>query len=67
MTSLHELMTYTKGLEYLISIWFVIGFVGLWQWVRGRGPGRIIKIAVLTYLVLGVGIQVVGCLGTAPR
>ena len=66
MNTMLELITFTKGMEYLIAIAFVIAFIAFWQLVYGRGRGRVITIGVLSYLVLGVGILVASCLTTVP-
>lgn len=62
MNTLLELITFTKGMEYLLAIWFVIGSVALWQWVRGKGHLRLITIGLLMYMVMGIGIGMAGCL-----
>lgn len=31
MNSLIEFVTYTKGIEYLIAIVFLFGFIGFWR------------------------------------
>lgn len=60
-------LTLTKGVEYLLAIAFLIAFIAFWQWVYGSGKGKVIKMAVLLYLVLGFFILVGSCLTTAPR
>ena len=67
MDTLLDFMTFTKGVEYLLAIAFVIAFIAFWQWVYGRRKGMLIRIAVLLYLVLGLFILVGSCLTTAPR
>jgi len=62
-----EFITLTKGVEYLIAIGVLIAFIVFWQLVYGRGKGRVITIAVLSYMVLGVGILVASCLTMAPQ
>ncbi len=67
MTTLLEFMTFTKGMEYLIAIGFIIAFIAFWQSVYGRGKTRVITIAVLLYMVLGIAILIASCLTMAPR
>ncbi len=67
MTTLLEFMTFTKGMEYLIAIGFIIAFIAFWQLVYGRGKTRVITIAVLLYMVLGIAILIASCLTMAPR
>ncbi len=67
MDTLLGFMTFTKGIEYLIAIGFIIAFIAFWQLVYGRGKGRVITIAVLAYMVLGICILVGSCLTMSPR
>jgi len=67
MNSLLGFMTFTKGIEYLIAIGFLIAFIAFWQLVYGRGKGRVITIAALSYMVLAIIILVASCLTTAPQ
>lgn len=57
MNTLLELITRTKGIEYLLAIAFVFAFVGFWQWQHHRGRGlfvRIAPVAVLSLVFLGM-------------
>lgn len=67
MDTLLEFLTFTKGTGYLISIGFVLAFIGFWQLVYGKGKGRIVTIAVMAYLVIGIIIVFASCLATGPR
>lgn len=67
MDTLLGFITFTKGVEYLIAIGFLMAFIAYWQLMYGRGKRRVIAIAVLSYLVLGIMILVGSCLTTAPR
>ena len=67
MDTLLEFITFTKGMEYLIAIAFLIAFIAFWQLVYGKGKGLVIRIALLSYMVLGIGILVAGCVTTALR
>lgn len=67
MNTMLEFMTFTKGIEYLIAIAFLIAFIAFWQLVYGRGKGRVITIAVLSYMVLAIIILVGSCVTMAPQ
>lgn len=67
MDTLVEFITFTKGVEYLIAIGFLIAFIAFWALAYGRGKGRVITIAVLSYIVLGIIILVGSCLTMAPQ
>lgn len=67
MASHLELVTFTKGIEYLLAIAFVIGFLAFWQLVYGAGKGLAFRVAVLAYLALGPAVLAASCLGTVPR
>ena len=67
MNTMLELVTFTKGIEYLIAIGFLIAFIVFWQLVYGKGKGRVITISVLSYMVLAIIILVASCLTTAPQ
>lgn len=67
MNTFLDYLTFTKGVEYLLAIAFLIAFIAFWLWVYGREKGKTIRIAVLLYLVLGFVILVGSCLTTAPR
>lgn len=62
-----EIFAFTKGVEYLIAITFIIAFIAFWQLVYGKRKGLVIKIALLLYLVLGFVIMVGSCLATRPQ
>jgi len=61
-----EFITYTKGIEYLIAIAFLIAFVAFWQLAYGRKKGRVLKVSVLSYMLLGMIILVVSCVNAGP-
>jgi len=67
MDNLVEFITFTKGLEYIIAIGFLMAFVSYWQLMYGKGKRRVITIAVLSYMVLGLMILVASCLTTTPQ
>lgn len=66
MSTLLEFITFTKGVEYLIAIAFLIAFIAFWQLVYGRRKGLVTRIAVLSYMVVGILIVVGSCLTTTP-
>ena len=53
MKTLLEFITYTKGVEYLIAIAFLFGFIAFWQLLHHRGKGLIVRIIPLAVLTLG--------------
>ena len=67
MDTLLEFITFTKGIEYLIAIGFLVAFIVFWQLVYGRGKRRVITIAVLSYVVLAIIILAGSCVTMAPR
>ena len=67
MSSTLEFVTVTKSVGYLIAIGFIIAFVAFWQLAYGRGKGRLITIAILSYLVVGLAILVGSCVAMTPR
>ncbi len=36
MNSLNDFITYTKGIEYIIAVVFLFGFIGFWKLLFGR-------------------------------
>lgn len=63
-----EFITQTKALEYLIGLWFVAGFIAIWQLVYGRGGrGSRITMGLMWYLMLGLGIVVASCISAVIR
>lgn len=67
MNTLLETMTFTKGMEYLIAIGFIIAFIAFWHLVYGKGKALTMRVAVVAYMVLGIAILVASCLSAAPR
>ena len=67
MDSLLDFITFTKGVEYLIAVGFLIAFIAFWQLVYGKGKRRGLRIAVLSYMVIAFIILVVSCVNTAPQ
>ena len=67
MDTLLNFFAYTKGVEYLISIAFIIGFSALWLIVYGKGKGLGLKIGLMLYLVLGFVLMLGSCVATRPQ
>lgn len=67
MNTFLDFFAFTKGVEYLIAITFIIAFIAFWQLVYGERKGLVIRIALLSYLVLGFVIMVGSCLATRPQ
>lgn len=62
-----ELTSFTKAMEYLLSIAFLVAFIAFWQLVYGKGRGVAVRIAVLLFLGLGPALLAASCLTTVPR
>lgn len=67
MSNLVEFITLTKGIEYLIAIWFVIAFLALWLWVRNRGHVNLVRMLVLMFMAMAIGIGMASCLAVMPN
>lgn len=65
MNTMLEFITFTKGVEYLIAIGFLLAFIAFWQLVYGKGKGRLITIAVLLYMLVAIIILIGSCLTSA--
>ena len=52
MGSFLEMMTRTKGIEYLLALGFLFSFVGFWQWCRCREKRLILRLAPLAVVAL---------------
>ncbi|MCL4533544.1 MAG: cytochrome c family protein [Bacteroidetes bacterium] len=52
MGSFLELITRTKGIEYLLALGFLFSFVGFWQWCRCREKRLIVRLAPLAVVAL---------------
>lgn len=67
MDTVLNFFAYTKGVEYLIAIAFIIGFSALWLIVYGKGKGLGLKVGLMLYLVLGFILMLGSCLATRPQ
>jgi len=67
VNSILNFFAFTKGVEYLIAIAFIIAFSALWLIVYGKGKGLGLKIGVMLYLVLGFILMLGSCLATRPH
>jgi hypothetical protein len=65
--TLLDFFAFTKGVEYMIAIAFIISFSVLWLIVYGKGKGLGLKIGLMTYLVLGFILMLGSCLATRPH
>ena len=52
MGSFLELITRTKGIEYLLALGFLFSFVGFWQWCRCREKRLIVRLAPLAVVAI---------------
>ena len=67
MDSLLHFFAFTKGVEYLIAIAFIIAFTALWLILYGTGRGLGWKIGLLLYLTLGFILMLGSCLAIRPH
>ena len=67
VNSLLNFFAFTKGVEYLIAIAFIIAFSTLWLIVYGKGKGLGLKIGLMSYLILGFILMLGSCLATRPH
>ncbi|MFC1951713.1 hypothetical protein ACFLYI_01545 [Chloroflexota bacterium] len=61
MKTLLEFITYTKGVEYLIAIAFLLAFMAFWFLLHRRGKGLVIRIIPLAVLTLGFSVLAFTC------
>ncbi len=61
MKTLLEFITLTKGMEYLIAIAFLFGFIAFWLLLQHKGKGLAIRIIPVIVLMLGVGALASTC------
>ena len=54
MNTMLEFITYTKGIEYLIAISFIIIFFIFWQFMHGTKMRRVTR-TMLVFMLLGLG------------
>jgi hypothetical protein len=61
MSGLLELITRTKGIEYLLALGFLFSFVGFWQWQQYRGNRLVVRLAPLAVvaLIFAIGASMV--------
>ena len=55
---------FTKGVEYLMAIAFLFGFIAFWQWMQHRGKGLMVRIIPVTILVLSFGTLAYSCISS---
>jgi hypothetical protein len=61
MNTIVEFMTFTKGIEYLIAIAFLLCFIIFWQLLSHRGKGLAVKLTPMIVAVLGIGALASTC------
>jgi len=64
MNTLLELITLTKGIEYLLAIAFLFAFVGFWLWMQNRGKSVRRQILPLALVSLAFAGLAASCFGT---
>ncbi len=67
MDTLLETITYVKGIEYLIAVAFLLGFIAFWLLITIKGKRRWIPVSVLAYMFIGFVILLGSCVSTTPR
>ena len=67
MNTFLDFFAFTKGVEYLIAIAFIIGFTAFWLIVYGKGKGWGLRIGLMAYLVLGFILMVGSCVTNRPQ
>lgn len=65
MTSLVDFLTFTKGVEYLLAIAFLIGSGAFWQVIHSRSKGIGIGTVLLLYIMIGAVLVVVNYITSA--
>lgn len=55
MKTLIEFITFTKGVEYLLAIAFLLAFVAFWQIMQRRGKASVLKAAPVLAVALAIG------------
>lgn len=66
MNNLLEFITLTKGVEYLIAIAFLFGFVLFWQLIHSKGKGLVRRTIPLVVLMLAFAGLASTCAMSAP-
>ena len=61
MNTILEYITYTKGVEYLIAIAFLLAFVLFWFVMHHRGKGLLVRVGPLALGVLAMGALASTC------
>lgn len=57
------LMTFTKGITYLLALAFLFGFVAFWQWQQHRGSGLVIRVLPMVVVSFCFLFLVSTCVG----
>ncbi|MEE9399141.1 MAG: cytochrome c3 family protein [Dehalococcoidales bacterium] len=61
MKTLLEFITLTKGVEYLIAIAFLFGFIAFWQLAQHGGKRLVVRVVPAFVLMLGIGTLASTC------
>ncbi len=67
MHSLLDFFAFTKGVEYLSAIAFLIIFAVFWLMIYGSKKSLVPKIVSLLYVLLGFALMMGSCLSTRPH
>ena len=67
MDTLVGFLTFTKGIEYLIAIGFLLVFIIFWLLLYGKNKNRFIPVVILAYSVIGIAILLGSCITVAGR
>jgi hypothetical protein len=66
MNTIVEFITFTKGVEYLITIAFLLCFIIFWQVMNHRGKGLFVRLVPLVVATLGIGALASTCVMEQP-
>ncbi len=67
MNSLLDLFAFTKGVEYLSAIAFIIIFAVFWLMIYGSKKSLVPKVVSLLYVLVGLFLMMGSCLATRPH
>ena len=67
MNSLLDFFAFTKGVEYLTAIAFIILFGVFWLMIYGPKKSLVPRIVSLVYVLIGFMLMMGSCLATRPH
>ncbi len=67
MNSLLDFFAFTKSVEYLSAIAFIITFAVFWLMIYGSKKSLVPKVVSLLYVLLGFVLMMGSCLATRPH